>query len=307
MTIDRTTITLCLGFAAIFCVGLLRPSQPQGSWDRSHPKRFWAQKLEWERQFDIVFAGDSRVVFGIAPEVATETMGGARAANFGFLGGGYSAAYLEALEGTLDPASPAPILVLGFSPRSIVPTLTWLNEFTEARDMGLCDRLTQRYFSELLWNHRRLDLVQLEDWFRGSSEFEEVIYNFRDDGWIETQVVDTERLSRTDRMNPITEPVDPYPPTMIEAVMDHVERWSSAGIRVFGYRSPTPGRRARNEDELYRFDEPFFVASFERSGGTWLELPGDEYTFWDSSHMDDESARAFTAEVMRAMRTTSRP
>jgi len=300
--LDRTALTLILGFAGIALVGALRPTEPAGSWDRNHPKRHWARKVEWSQQFDVVFAGDSRVVFGVAPEVASEALGGLRTSNFGFLGGGYSAEYLEQLERTLDREGPNPTLVLGFSPRSIVPTLTWVNEFTEARDLGLSARLTQLHFSEFLWDYRRLDLVGLEEWLRGTKGIEEVDYRFHADGWIETRVIDPENLSRTDRMNPISEPVEPYPPTMIAAVMDAVTRWSKAGVRLYGYRSPSPAERAANEDVLYRFDEGAFRTSFEASGGTWIDLPEREYTYWDSSHMDDMSAREFTRLLVGEMR-----
>lgn len=296
MALDRTALTILLGFAGIFAVGQLRPDEPRGSWERGHPKRTWAEKLEWDGELDVVFAGDSRVVFGIAPEVANELLD-ARTANFGFLGGGYSADYLEAVERTLDPESEDPIVVLGFSPRSIVPTLTWINEFTEARDLGLSPRLTHLHFSEFLWNYRRLDLEALEEWLRPRRELEEVRYDFRGDGWIETTVVDPARLGRQDRMKPITEPVAPYPPTMIEAVEEYVRRWHSMGVRVYGYRTPVPSERAKNEDVLYRFDEPGLVRRFEEAGGEWLVLPPGDYTFWDSSHMDAPSARAFTRRV----------
>lgn len=305
--LDRTAATLVLGFAGIALVGWLRPTEPAGSWDRQHPKRHWARKLEWRSDFDLVFAGDSRVVFGVAPEVASDALGGLRVANFGFLGGGFDADYLAAVERTLDPASPAPTIVLGVSPRSIVPTLTWVNEYTEARDLGLSERLTELGFAEFLWDYRRLDLEGLEDWLRGRAERDEVAYRFHDDGWIETRILDPERLSRQDRMNPISEPVAPYPPTMVAAVMDAVARWSAAGIRVYGYRSPTPAERAANEDQLYRFDEAAFRASFEASGGTWLDLPPRDWDYWDSSHMDDVSARAFTALFAEALRAHGGP
>ena len=297
MSLDRTAITILLGFAGIFAVGQVRPDEPEGTWDRSHPKRFWAEKLEWDGELDVVFAGDSRVVFGIAPDVANEMLG-ARTANFGFLGGGYSADYLDAVERTLDPESEDPIVVLGFSPRSIVPTLTWINEFTEAEGLGLSPRLTNLHFSEFLWNYRRLDLEAIEEWLHPDREFEEVVYDFRSDGWIETTVVDHARLSRQDRMQPISEAVDPYPPTMIEAVMEYVQRWRAMGVRVYGYRTPVPTERAQNENGLYRFDEPAFVRRFEAAGGQWLVLPDGNYTYWDSSHMDAPSARAFTRRVV---------
>ncbi len=298
MAIDRTALTLLLGFAGIIAVGQLRPDEPRGSWDRGHPKRFWAEKLVQEHDLDVVFGGDSRVVFGIAPEVATEMLNGARAANFGFLGGGYSADYLSALEQRIDPGSPDAIVILGFSPRSIVPTLTWINEYTEAEQRGLSEKLTDLHFSEFLWNYRRLDLEGLEEWLHPEHSFEEVHHEFRSDGWIETTIVDPGRLSRQDRMQPISEAIDPYPPTMIDAVMAHVQRWSQAGVRVYGYRTPVPSERADNEDILYRFDERAFVASFEAAGGHWLDLPDGDYMYWDTSHMEAESARAFTRRVV---------
>ena len=299
---DRTVLTLLLGGALVAAVGALRPDEPAGSWERGHPERFWARKLAWKHELDLVFAGDSRVVFAIAPEVARERGLGPRVGNFGFLGGGFDADYLEAVERTLDPASPDPTVVLGFSPRSIVPTLTWVNEFTEARDMGLSDRLTERYFAEKLWDYRRLDLEGVDEWLHPAPSFQEVVYDFRNDGWIETTVVDPARLGRQDRMRPITEQVAPYPRTMIDAVMSSVRRWTEAGIAVYGFRTPVPEERARNEDELYRFDEAGLVQEFEAAGGHWVVLPDEDYTYWDTSHMDAASARAFTSRLADRIR-----
>ena len=55
------------------------------------------------------------------------------------------------------------------------------------------------------------------------------------------------------------------------------------------------------ENTTSGFDETFFVASFEKAGGIWIDVSQTGYPTYDGSHLNPEGALEFSHDLAQLM------
>jgi len=291
---DRTTRTLLLSALLILGMGSLRPQDVSGIYYKS----FWSSKATWRGCCDVVIAGDSRVVIGLSPQQMGQFLPGLRILNFGFYANGYSLAYLEAIEQTLDTLSPCKTIILGISPRSLTARSEKLNFFTVYSQQSNSDKFLVRYFDTLL---RFTDPLSLSDVWHNLLSDEKQRY-FRQcyfpDGWIASdkrplrpdQKLDNYILEFKD--NPVSEEI-------ITKLLSFVKQWTQAGIYVYAFRPPSSKAMVELENKYAKFDQTDFVNSFKAAGGLWIDLDQNGYQSYDGSHLLSTEALKLSEDIAR--------
>lgn len=265
-------------------------------------EHFWLQKLAWGPAWDVVFAGDSRTSRAIAPSEISPVLDGARVANFGFGGAGWSTTYLDRLPSLLAADAATPTVVLGITPFSLTEFSAEDNQFEQHRRTGLARAALGRWLGPLLHRLRPLDPQRLRIAVSGDAS----AYRERRhlDGWAATlEAPDT----RPEGLQLYRELFSAHQVSerIVVAVLDRVRRWTARGIRVAAFRPPTTPEMVALEDRASGFNEVDFRARFKAAGGTWLAVPTDPtWKTYDASHLRAESARAFSAAVATELNRT---
>jgi hypothetical protein len=291
---DRTTSALVTAIALIGLIGYARPGIDKRQCSDEQASSTFAEKLTWRAEYDLVVIGDSRVVFGVSPAVIDQILAvdGHRTANFGFLGVTLREDYLDWGARLLCPPRPGRerTILIGVTPRALVPTVTWTDQFSESVHLGfLGSRLAARV-KPLLIPYRGTTLSEIRGYFRPRAGSKlPVEFAWQEDGSILAKRM-ASGSGDGNMIRPPDEPVDPFEPTTERALLDRVRGWTRRGIRVFAFRPPVPPEMAAQEDRVYRFDEASFIGGFTSAGGTWLEADIADLDCWDGSHLAASSA-----------------
>ncbi|MSP61434.1 MAG: hypothetical protein EXR72_14020 [Myxococcales bacterium] len=302
----RLSLTLATAAALVVTVGLIRPRINDNA--GLDPDDYWAMKTAWRGCADAVIAGDSRVYKAVSPAVMKQFLGERRILNYGFSGNGYTAEYLRAIEEVLAADGGEKIIVLGITPHALTQRACATNGFKDLR------RPTKGRPRLLALLERKLDepfggvrLKGLPSLVLGGPRFTKRFHNhYHEDGWApggqnpETDEA-VEYYRGLFKNNPVSDEI-------VARVEAAVVRWRARGIAVYGFRPPTTPGMLALEDGDGGFDEARFVARFERAGGVWLPVPGTGYASYDGSHLRDDAALRFSADLapqLAAVRSTT--
>lgn len=296
MRTDRTWRTLVAGGLLIVAVGFL----PRDVEYRGNEEAFPYRKLHWSDSAAVILGGDSRVVYGVAPESLAAELPPrgntpTRVLNFGFHNLGYSTDYLAQLDRALDDRQPGATVVLGISPHSLTGSAAHTNLFTiAAGSAGGLEEWKADLFGSWWGPHFAAFRTGRIRKLLGRNNDAQVEI-FHPDGWIEAlsqQPDEREEL----RIYPAKFASNPVSPQVIETVLQSVRDWSQRGVRVYGFRPPTTDAMVELENRLSGFLEPEFVTAFQSAGGVWIEVPND-YPTLDGSHLLAGSARRLGADM----------
>lgn len=281
--------------ACFTLIGWLRPAEGQ---DRAGISReqFWSVKLGWSQQFDVVAAGDSRVLCDVSPRAMQDVAPFQKVANFGFNYAGFNADYLRGVVSKLNLASASPTIVLGITPRSLTPLNQRVSGYREELDRPLWRRMLNSHAGGLLASFRPFAIERIIKQ-AGSKDF-------YPDGWMAV------------RMNPPNPEAD-LPVyrsifngnTVSDGIVDQlvatVSQWRRERIRVFAFRPPVTAEMLSVENQRSGFRESDFIRRFADAGGTWLTFDSSLYQVCDGSHLDADSARLFSRDLARKLREGS--
>jgi hypothetical protein len=115
--------------------------------------------------------------------------------------------------------------------------------------------------------------------------------------------------SRTDPVDP-KRALKPYKKTFskaryAEARLASLTAWAKeqvgAGTRIFAVIPPVPEAMAQLEAEQGGFNALHVRRVLEAAGVVWLDVPVDDLTSYDGSHLDPVSAARFSARVAQAL------
>jgi len=299
--VDRSTRTLIVAGVLIVAIGLVRPSDDTGL----IPGYFWWKKVATKGKADVVIAGDSRVLNGVSPQAMDEGLPDRRILNYGFLGAGYSAEYLDATAATLRPDGPGRIIVLGITPHSLCRFAMKENDFREQRKLArsAAHRFKLRWMSKGMHFVEPIDVLELRMIpVRFEGQVREYRRYFRN-GWVAVRrdVIDHETAVR--RMRGVfKEQGRQVDPEAVNHLMATVRRWRGEGIAVYAFRPPNIREMFDMEDAVSGFDEAAFAKAFEQAGGVWLSFPADAYDSHDGTHLSEWAAREFSRDLSRRIR-----
>ena len=286
----QTAVTLILAAVLTLMIGCVRPLPKLDSSDA-----YWARKMLWGPQFDVVLAGDSRVNRGLAPSVMIRHLTGERIANFAFQSTGFTDDYLSEIERRLDPGG-SRIIVIGVTTVSLTPRAARENKFLEMRRKHAAELQQQISLKTFL------EFLRPIEWEDPNESVQErtgsKVKIFHSDGW--TAVADP----RSDERSSIPFFEEYYvnnqvSSEIVDQLIEAVGNWTSSGIKVFGFRPPTTVEMYRLEERLAGFNEREFVTRFKNAGGIWLEFEHGKYATHDGSHLVAREARKFSIAVAR--------
>ncbi len=289
---DRTAATLALSVVLLLLVGVVRWHSADRNFDRHYLERF-----TWGSTADVVLGGDSRTHIGVSPEILSDHLGVVEARNFAFNGAGFTPEYLDGIERVLSAGSKSPAILLGVTPRSLTPAAAQKSGFDYYRQRASAwELLKYRHLDPVFQFFAPVNVAELKKSLGVASAQAEQAAMMYDDGWkaVSVDSMSEDHNLRGHRDYYATQQVQP---DAIAHVMQAVQRWSQAGISVYGFRPPSCAEMIALENELSGFDEAGFAASFEQAGGIWLKIPGAGYYTYDGSHLERESAELLSREL----------
>lgn len=257
---------------------------------------FWVNKIEWGPEFDVVFAGDSRVNRGVWPQEVEKSNPGLQMANFGFSGQGWSDAYLDAIPRLLKPGG-ARVIVLGITPRSFTQTAAKQGDYKTWSHLKPVNQFSLRYLTAADSFIRPESPVLL--FGRAVSSSPRYGQWHTDDGWMpgERSSHDTSGSEAEYKAMFEKEKADP---ARIEALASRISAWKKEGIRVFIFTPPIEPVIAGIEREMSGFNSQEAEGKLLAAGAQALTPEGSYKTF-DGHHLDRPEAVRFSESLGRSL------
>lgn len=298
VVISRRILAVCaLWMAGFGLIAWMRPSEGQ-SRSALPREKFWTIKLNWPPVFDVVAGGDSRVLCDVSPAEIREIVPCLKIANFAFNYVGLTDAYFNALEGKLNPESRTKAIILGITPRALTLLNTRVSGYLEESNRGWFEKSVNARFGSLISLFRPVSMTGLAN----SIMRNEVGYkDFYPDGWMAVRMTPPNPTADLGVYRTVFSG-NMVSPALIRALLDTVRRWQSEGIHVIGFRPPTTREMLALENRLSGFIEEDFRTKFQAAGGTWISFDSKNYQSCDGSHLDSDSARAFSRDLARYLR-----
>ncbi len=283
----KIALLIPLAVAFTFLLKWALPNEEENLMTADH---FWAYKTHYQKQYDIVFAGDSRVYRGIDPETI-EAQLPYTAVNLGYSSLGLNKAYLDFVERKLNQQGPR-VIVLAITPFSLTPEALKNEHYQGLQQMKRTEVFKQLYVNNLFSFFKP---YQPESLLPMQDSLQEKYYetHFKS-GWIKSyriphnpeSALPSYEKSFTD--NPISLPA-------VKQLMERVNAWEKAGITVVGFRIPSTAKMEALENEMSGYEETTIRQQFEAFGGTWLNFHGVELNSYDGSHLHYEAAQELSA------------
>jgi hypothetical protein len=287
----RTFVALLLGAVLIVPTALYRERGEAGL-----PSfRYDRVRRSWWHCADCVLAGDSRVHRGLSPAVMTPGLRARRVVNLAYPNVAFTADYLERVEAVLDPDSPRRMIVIGVTPHGLTADAAKRSEFTTEQGQPTA----RRCLEPAVWLFDPYGIDVLSRVLAGTSRRGSSYLS--PDGWrgATAHVIAPGQEAAKLRDGHAAGHLDPIDQRIVSELVAWVQRWTAAGIRVYGFRPPTNGDTVGAEDELYRFGETGLAAAFEAAGGVWIAVAPDAYESYDGSHLQGTAAVRLSADLAR--------
>lgn len=287
---ERTLLTLLLTASAALAVSQWAPRYEYGT----PAGLFWAGKLQWRDRAEVVVAGDSRVVYGVAPGVLAKALPGKRVVNFGFHGLGYTRDYLDRLDRVLAKDNGAAV-VLGITPLSLTDRHARRNRYTEWRNRGRLWPATFAPLAEVRSQFQPISPSVLLGAMRGRSPetLPRFVQDRRAGGWIRLgHTTGIKRFTFADYRQFLEEGVH-VNDARVEMLLEKVRCWRAQGIEVYAFRPPIP-RAMRRLEQGFGLDYGQFIQQFNAAGGRWIPTPQERFESLDGSHLAGPEAKAFS-------------
>jgi hypothetical protein len=262
---------------------------------------FWPRKISWKNRFDLVVAGDSRTLIGISPQAMQSVLPGYKIGNLGFVALVYSQEYMDYIRMTLHSPVKNDVIVIGFSPRSL-----------------LSNKKIECYF-RMLYDEARIPL-KME--FDRRSRWLKILFRklYEDDlitplkrrksrylmvslesGWMASRLFpeDAGHSKAQYRIHFMKKKIDEK---LLELIYRNTEAWTREGIKVFGIRIPTSPNIFVIEKEMSGFTEQNIRQRFEKSGGIWLNPSISYFVAYDGSHARYDSAVSYSKSLAEELK-----
>ncbi|RJQ84715.1 MAG: hypothetical protein C4519_04460 [Desulfobacteraceae bacterium] len=296
---DRFTRTLVLAAVLILLAGAAAPPTP---WINTGvpSDAFWIAKAFHTKTYDMIVAGDSRVMKGISPAAMAKVLPNISIYNYAFDHNAYTGEYLSALEALIDQSSPHKMILLGISPQSLTLEAARNNAFISLRENDWSDRLLKRYIEPYLTFFEPYNVYAYMNRLKGISNVK-YFQHHHGDGWVASHKEPEDPLYQIGRYRGRFDG-NQVSAELTRQLFDFVQRWRHAGITVLGMRLPTSAPMLQLENQHSGFDQERFVRAFEEAGGTWLDFNPTGYHSYDGSHLCEDAAIQLSIELASKIR-----
>lgn len=263
---------------------------------------FWKKKTFDKKKYDVVIGGDSRVYRGISPGAMQTVLKGFRIINFGYGSAGYSDHMLSEIDKRIDYKSSHKIVVLGITPLTLTHegVMNYHMEFdmkTKPEEL-----IEMFYFKKVLQFFAPFTVKQVWDKMRGKEFSTSFHQEYIPGGWVASTEDKPwpESALKSYSTRFIDNQVDEK---NIQRVLDQVKSWTEEGVIVVGMRPPTTHKMVELEDSLSGYNEIDIKTRFINSGGCWFDFNIDDYSSFDGSHLQRESAVKFSTDLANKIKT----
>jgi len=303
---DRSLITLGLSAFLIFLISSNRNDTRYAK----APEWYWQMKLEWNNEADVILAGNSRVYRGLVPDEFKKINSKLKALNAGFSSARFSNSYLDYIDKVLEDKSNDKIIVLGITPGVFIDDsfendgfLSSLEEKRYRTSILPAKIQVQFYWIEnsfasfdidLLWNLKYGNVVN-------RSINNNYIQIFHDDGWVQSDFVKRQPQKQISYYRRAWNKysVSEY---LVDLLVEKVKYWTSQEIQVIAVNMPTTPEMQEVEAKLSKLNLPILKRRMENAGALWLEFPVAQFTSYDGSHLESESARKLSRMIVDKIR-----
>jgi hypothetical protein len=314
---DRTVLTLVSSLVLLLLTSFIQPaSAVVPSQNNALKERFWVLKTHNPGRFNMILAGDSRVLVGMSPQAMENTLKGYRILNFGYNEAGLSPILFTAIENRLDPTKRPNVIVLGVSPYSLSQKTAMNSQFVQedARPFDYVFSHLYLYPGVIFSKQFKLDyffaakqgivpnagnVIQINAQWGLFNEY-------HDDGWMAAWRTSPDPTFSLAVYRELFSTAH-VSPEIVQGVMRQTQIWHEQGIQVFGVRIPTTLAMKRLEDDISGFDEQDFKSQFGEAHGIWLDIPIEPYESYDGSHLTKASAVQFSSDLARLIQQFSGP
>ena len=291
------------GVATAACLALAAGLHPRLYVNENSSPSFWARKMRWRGQFDMVLAGDSRVYQGLSPAIMARHLPARRIGNFGFKGTGYGEEYLARLPQLLDPRSSQRAIVLGVSPGSLTEASATRNGFLEWHRMTPLEVWNASQPESVAYFFAPYTIDDLSALLRGRkprlpAPRVVVRETYHTDGWVACSAI---RENPREALEGYRMRLEPVSETVTNRLVGAIPNWTDAGIRVYAFRPPTTAEMAALEEERSGFDEEQVAGRISDAGGVWITIANGNYRSYDGSHLSDDGARRLSQDLALAI------
>jgi hypothetical protein len=284
-----------------FCVLTINLMRPPVSDNAALTDASLSEKMSWKNRFDLVVAGDSRTLTGVSPQAMQSVLPGYKTGNLGFVALVYSQEYMDYIRMTLRSPVKNRVIVIGFSPRSLLSHekpeclfRKWINEARIPLKMEL-----NRHSGWLHALFRELSVGDLNIRFF-ETDRRYLIISFKS-GWVASRLFpENAKASRNEYRNYfIKGKIDGE---LLEVIYRNTKAWTREGIKVFGIRIPTSPGLFTIENKMSGFHEHRIRQRFEKSGGIWLNPDISYFIAYDGSHARYDSAVSYSKSLAQELR-----
>jgi hypothetical protein len=257
---------------------------------------FWKHKTFDKKTYQIVIAGDSRVYRGVSPQAMIPVLPGMNILNFGYGSAGFDNIMLNEISKKIDLKAKQKVVVLGLTP------LTLTQEGRNNYHLNYELKTKREELIELLYFKRAFQffvpftLDQMDQKLKGK-EFQTTFHQeYTSTGWVATydekpwEESAIKSYSTRFINNQVTE-------ENLLQVANKIKEWTQQGVMVFGFRPPTTHKMVALEDSLSGYNEQWVKTKIVESGGIWLDFNVDDYSTYDGSHLQKESAYRFSHDL----------
>jgi hypothetical protein len=257
--------------------------------------------MSWHNRFDLVVAGDSRTLIGISPQTMRKILPDYDIGNLGFIALIYSQEYLDYIRSTVRSPVKNRVIVIGFSPRSLLskerPECFFWKWSKEARvplrmELNRRSGWLQTLFRELSVGDFNIRFFEINHRY---------LMIFFKSGWVASRLFpENAKASKTQyRTLFLRNKIDEK---LLEMIYRDTELWTREGIKVIGIRIPTSPGLYTIENNLSGFNEKIIRQKFERSGGVWLNPSISYFVAHDGSHLRYDSAVSYSKSLANELK-----
>jgi hypothetical protein len=290
---DRTFLTLLLAGFLITVMGMLRPDRPEGM----YPKEYWATKMTWRNCADIVITGDSRAVMGVCPGELEKVFSGTVAVNYGFPTNWYSQEYMKAVENLLFPESKNKRIFLGISPHALTNRTNLLGGFMEMKDYQKRDIYIDIELAAILEFFEPMSINEAKRGLFGNPSERINKKYFYPNGFIlvHKEPCNMKEIGTYKKLFEQRQVSD----KIIKNITDFTSKWKGEGIKVYGFLIPSTKEMVELEKTNSGFNKEKFETLFKQAGGIWIDFDLGAYSSIDGSHLQDDGAYRFSADLAK--------
>lgn len=265
---------------------------------------FWLNKTYSQADYSIVVGGDSRIYRGFSiADMEAEFPEDYKGINLGYSSAGFSSTYVDFMANHLKLGQ-ARILVFGLSPHAFTEESITDELLNQYRNVKGFERYKGLYLSRYLKHFAPYKISDLNAAWTGdyAGKVEEL---FHENGWVESdQYPHKDSVAHVIYSKLFTK--IKVKGAIIDRFMGQVDSLQHTGIHLFAFRPPTNPKMVAIEDSLSGYREQEIASRFEAAGGVWIDLPVNEFTTYDGSHLDSKSARLLGKKVGEAIRQSLR-